>query len=174
MLQIIRNDYICEALAGKIWTSFWQEPLLNMDSSRAIKHQAVVHTVSPYEVIVRIEQSSACASCSAAKFCTAGEHRQHLLPVAQPLGHAFVPGQEVTLYGHNTFGLKAVWWACVLPLILFVVVAVVSYSVWHLPEWVCALAALGTLVLYGGVLWLLRHKMERTFVFTIEAKESKP
>lgn len=141
---------------------------------QVIKHTAIVQTVHSDSVVVRVQQTSACAHCTAAKFCTAAESREHLLEVPVSVGHSYTPGQEVSLLAQSYLGWEAIVWAFVLPLLLFVGGVILLYSVLGLPDWCAALGAAGGLCLYGGLLYLLRKQMSRRFVFELEPSSDVP
>ena len=81
---------------------------------------------------------------------------------------AFKLNERVLLLGKTSIGYKAVLWAFVLPLILLICVIVASTSIWHVSELRAALLALGALVPYYALLYIVRHKMGEKLAFTIK------
>ena len=89
------------------------------------------------------------------------------LQVPAKLG--FEIGEEVDIVLKRTMGLKAVWLAYVLPLILMVAVllALTALGLSELTAGLCAIAAVG---LWYLVLWLMRDKLKNEYTFYIKKK----
>jgi sigma-E factor negative regulatory protein RseC len=75
-------------------------------------------------------------------------------------------GQTVTVAGAESLGLKAVTFAFGLPLLLLLAALVTAVAVAG-SEKVAAIAALGVLVPYYLVLFLLRDRIKKDFQFRI-------
>lgn len=131
-----------------------------------ISHKGIIEKIEGDRVFVRITQQSACSGCHAKSMCTASEQKVKIVEV-QARGEQFSVNEMVEVCARSSVGLKAVWWAFVLPLIGIVVV-VVAGSVGGWRETWCGLAALGWLVLYYYVLYLFRDKLKRKFVFFLK------
>lgn len=131
-----------------------------------IKHEGIVDAVDGQTVIVRITQSSACGGCQARNICRAAESKDKLVEVQTADAGSFVAGQAVTVAGAESLGIKAVAFAFGLPLVLLMsaLVAAISFSG---SETVGAIAALGILVPYYIVLFLLRDRIKKDFQFRI-------
>ena len=80
---------------------------------------------------------------------------------------SYAVGDGVVLVGSLTQGLKATWWAYVLPLLL-VIAAVAGGYVWTGSDGIAAGLALLVLLLYYGVMYVMRSRFERRFAFSIE------
>ena len=78
----------------------------------------------------------------------------------------FHVGQEVLVEGTMKQGLKATWWAYVVPLIL-VVCAILVVVLTGGNDALAALAALGVLVVYYVIMYQFRSRFEDKFGFTI-------
>lgn len=131
-----------------------------------IRHQGVVDSVDGQTVIVRITQSSACGGCQARNICRAAESKDKLVEVHTADAHTFVKGQAVTVAGAESLGMKAVAFAFGLPLLLLVAALVTVIAVTG-SEKMAAIAALGILVPYYVVLFLLRDRIKKDFQFSI-------
>ena len=131
-----------------------------------IRHQGIIDSIDGQDIIVRITQSSACGGCQARNICRAAESKDKLVEVHCADAGSFDVGQTVTVAGAESLGLKAVTFAFGLPLLLLLAVLITSVSVAG-SEKVAALAALGILVPYYLVLFLLRDRMKRDFQFRI-------
>ena len=132
-----------------------------------ISHKGIIEKIEGDRVFVRITQQSACSGCHAKSMCTASEQKEKIVEV-QARGERFSVNEMVEVYARSCVGLKAVWWAFVLPLIGIIVVMVVTGNVGGWRETWCGLAALGWLTLYYYVLYLFRDKFKRKFVFFLK------
>ena len=134
-----------------------------------IKHSGIVETVGDGVVRVRIEQSSACASCRAANHCSASESKEKTIEVCQPAG-SFRVGDQVTVVASEGVGFRAVLLGFGLPFVVLVV------AVWLLMqltgnESLAALGGIACLLPYYGLLYLFRNKLRRSLRFHIEEQK---
>ena len=131
-----------------------------------IRHDGIVDSIDGQTVIVRITQSAACGGCQARNICRAAESKDKLVEVHCADAGSFVAGQAVTVAGAESLGLKAVMWAFGLPLMLLLASLVAAMSITG-NERMAVLAALGILVPYYIVLFLLRGRFKKDFQFRI-------
>ncbi len=132
----------------------------------AISHKGVIERVEGDRAFVRITQQSACSGCHARAVCSASERKDKVIEVPTG-GQPFTPNEEVEICGQSSVGLRAVWWAFVLPLIGLVAVVMAGSASGWTETW-CGVASLAWLVVYVGVLYLLRDKFKREFVFFLK------
>lgn len=137
-----------------------------MDSQ--IRHIGVVDAVNGQIVTVRILQKSACSGCQASGICRASESKEKLVEVNCPDSTRFHIGQEVTVSGTERLAVKAVILAFGMPL-LIMLVALIAVVALTGSEKTAAAAAFLVLVPYYLVLFLLRDRIKKEFVFTIIA-----
>ena len=131
-----------------------------------IRHQGVVDSIDGQNVIVRITQSSACGGCQARNICRAAESKDKLVEVRCADTGSFNVGQVVTVAGAESLGMKAVAFAFGLPLLLLIAALITAIAVTG-SERVGAISALGILVPYYIVLFLLRERIKKDFQFRI-------
>ena len=132
-----------------------------------IRHDGRVESIGNGVVSVRILQSSACSSCSAAHLCKSSETKEKIVDVYTSASASYEVGQQVRIVGEVSQGLVATWWAYVLPLIVMLIVMVVFSQITENDAFV-AIAAIGILFVYYGCLYLLRDRFEKAFAFRIE------
>ncbi len=132
-----------------------------------IIHRGTVESVNGSHVSVRITQLAACSACAARRLCNSSESKEKKIDVATPDAASFSSGEEVVLAGRLSLGLQAVLWAYFVPLVLLVAVLFVAIDVTG-SEPGGALAAVGGLALYYGLLYLNRDRLARKFSFTIK------
>ncbi|WP_418992127.1 SoxR reducing system RseC family protein [Alistipes sp.] len=132
-----------------------------------IEHSGVVERTAGGTVYVKITSRSACGSCKARQACGLAEAQEKIVEVPAAQAGEYAPGDRVTVGVRRRAGGLAVALAYVgaLAVLLAALVAGISLLGWS--EGCSALAALGAVVLYYGVLWLFRRKIEHTIQFTI-------
>ncbi len=132
-----------------------------------IEHKGIVVSVDPAVTKVEIIRSSACGTCHAKELCGFSEESKKTVEVATDGFKPHEPGDEVVLCMKRTMGMKAVWIAYVLPLVILVA-AILLMSLLHAGELATGLAAIGAVALYYLVIFLLRGKLNDDFVFYIK------
>lgn len=131
-----------------------------------IRHEGVIDSIEGQKVIVRIIQSSACGGCQARNLCRAAESKEKLVEVNCSDTSGLETGRVVVVAGSESLGMKAVALGFGLPLLLLVVALIVALRVSG-NEKTAALAAIGILVPYYLVLFLLRNRIGKDFQFRI-------
>ena len=80
----------------------------------------------------------------------------------------YAVGDEVRIVLKATMGIKAVWLAYFLPLLLLLAVSL--GLIWAgVGELVSGLSGIGAVALYYLLLYLLREKLQNEYVFTIQS-----
>ena len=132
-----------------------------------MRHDGVVDEVGDDIVKVRIVQTSACASCKVSSHCSASESKEKIIEIFHPQVEHLAPGDKVVVTAAQSMGFLAVYISFVIPLaIMLVVLALIA---WHGSETTAALVALGVLVPYYFVVYLLRDKLRSRLTFQIDA-----
>ena len=135
--------------------------------STKISHSGIVERINGDCVQVRIVQTSACAACKVAGYCNAAESKEKVIDVRSDRSAAFQPGQQVVVSTSGQVAARALLWGFGMP---FLILVVVLFAVLKLTgsEAAAAFGAIGALVPYYFLLWLLRDKMRQRLAFTIE------
>ena len=131
-----------------------------------IRHRGVVDMIDGQTVVVRITQDAACGGCHAKDICHAAGSREKLVEVSGTDAGNLSVGQTVTVSGSESVGMKAVWIAFGLPLLLMFVVLLTAILLGG-SEKTSALIAIGVLVPYYIVVYLFRERLKRVFQFRI-------
>lgn len=135
-----------------------------------IHHTGRVERISPDTVFVRITQRSACSGCHAQAMCSASEQKDKIIEVPDRSGQ-FAVNEEVVLTGETRLGMEAVVLAFVIPLVIVVTMVAIGFSLgWD--ESLSGLIGLLLLIPYYGLLYLLRNRLKRRFVFTLRKLNS--
>ena len=132
-----------------------------------IKHRGIVEKVEGSHVVVRIVQTSACAACSAKGLCNASESKEKQIDVYE-VNASYRIGEEVVLCGTTSMGMRAVFLAFGIPMLLLLVALFVTIRVTDGDALVSSLVALFAVVPYYLVIYFMKDKLNKTFSFTIE------
>jgi sigma-E factor negative regulatory protein RseC len=132
-----------------------------------IKHRGIVEKVEGSHVVVRIVQTSACSACSAKGLCNASESKEKQIDVYE-VNASYRIGEEVVLCGTTSMGMRAVFLAFGIPMLLLLVALFVTMRVTDGDALVSSLVALFAVVPYYLVIYFMKDKLNKTFSFTIE------
>ena len=135
--------------------------------SNKIKHAGVVDGVEGECVRVRILQSSACSACKVAAHCNASETKEKIIDVMDADASHYQKGDQVMVVADTAVGFRANLYGYLLPLILMVVTLVGVLAATH-SEGLAAVSALGILMPYYVLLFLMRNKLRNRLSFTLE------
>ena len=141
---------------------------LQESMSNEISHAGVIESIAEGCVKVRILQTSACASCKVAAHCNASESKVKVVDVCGVANVSSLSvGQSVVVSTSRDVANRALLLGFGLPFLLLV--AVLMVVLWITGnEGVAALSAIGSLVPYYLVLWLLRDRISRQVRFEIK------
>ena len=132
-----------------------------------IKHRGLVEKIDGSHVVVRIVQTSACSACSAKGLCNASESKEKQIDVYE-VNPAYRIGEEVVLCGSTSMGMKAVFLAFGIPVLLLLAALFVTMRITDGDALLAAAVALLAVVPYFVVIYLMKDKMNKTFSFVIE------
>ena len=132
-----------------------------------IKHRGIVEKIEGSHIVVRIVQTSACSACSAKGLCNASESKEKQIDVYE-VNPAYRIGEEVVLCGTTSMGMKAVFLAFGIPVLLLLAALFVTMRVTDGDALLSAVVALVAVVPYYAILYLMKDKMNKTFSFVIE------
>lgn len=133
-------------------------------TGKVIEHSGTIVFIGVGVLKVEIVSNAACGECAAGSLCSAAEKRRKVVDVFPTPGRDYVLGDTITFVGERSMGVRAVLLAYVIPLLL-VVAGLVCAHVAGLGDGGCALVALATLVPYYAALWLLRGRIDKSFIF---------
>lgn len=133
-----------------------------------IKHLGIVENIQGSYVRVRIQQTSACSSCSVKGYCNASETKEKLIDVYNRNNLDCQVGDQVWIVGATSMGMKAVWLAFGFPFLILLSVLFITMRLTDGNEVFSALVALLMLIPYYLIIYMCRNKLSRTFVFVLE------
>jgi sigma-E factor negative regulatory protein RseC len=138
-----------------------------MSSYSEITHRGRIVSITPEYTTVEIVSESACAACHAKGLCSLGDSKVKQVELPTRGWDNYSVGQEVTVVLRATMGHKAVWLAYVVPLIILVAALLGILSAGG-TELLAGLGAIGAVALYYGVIWLMRERLRKEYVFNIK------
>jgi len=110
----------------------------------------VIHRAESRHWVVRMSPSSACSGCGARSSCTLSSASDRFVDIPRD-GRSFGIGEEVQLSVTPRQGFRAVFWAYVLPLIVFLSVLFGSYALWVSQGLSALLGLVALAVYYAGL-----------------------
>ncbi len=135
--------------------------------SNKITHSGVVERVEGDCVKVRIVQTSACAACKVASHCNAAESKVKIVDVLTSDSSAYRAGEEVVVSASKDVANRALLLGFGLPFLLLVGMLVVMLRLTS-EQGLAALGAIGALIPYYILLWLMRDRIRQQISFRIE------
>jgi len=134
--------------------------------AQLVTHKGVVIAVAANKVTVNIVAASACASCQGKSFCSMSDKKDKTL-VIDIVNQEFTTGEEVQVSMHLSQGLRAVVWAYLIPLCLLMIILLTLLSC-KISEAGSALWSLFAVTAYYFVLYRMRNRLKKKYVFEIE------
>ena len=135
-----------------------------------IEHEGRVIAVDKDYISVEIVNKSACASCHAKGVCGASDEAVKVVEVAQSfatLADDYQVGETVNVVMSSAMGTQAIWIAYVIPLIVLMA-SILVFSLCGAGELWMGLGSLGVVALYYLGVYLLRNRISKIFIFSIE------
>ncbi len=139
-----------------------------LQNTSKIKHEGIISEIYNNCVYVRIVQSSACSDCHAKNMCSISESKEKVIEIPN-LFEEYHVGEEVIVTGNSSLGMKAVLYAFVIPLILIMIVLASTIKLSG-SESISAIFAIASLGVYLIILYLLREKLKKKFIFSLIRK----
>jgi len=136
-------------------------------SKGSVSHKGKVIKMTPQVTTVAILQHSACGECHAAGLCGMADLAEKTVDVPADPYATYNVGDEVEVLLKASMGMKAVWLAYCIPLVILlaIILGLLALGVGEVVTGVAGLAAIG---LYYLGLWLLRDKLQNEYIFTIK------
>ncbi|MDL2208731.1 SoxR reducing system RseC family protein [Parabacteroides sp. OttesenSCG-928-O15] len=135
-----------------------------------IRHNGIIERREGDIFYVRILQQSACAGCHARGMCGASESKEKIIEVTDRTGQ-FQVNDEVAIAGQTSLGLQAVLLAFGIPVVLLILAVAICLQL-GIDETTSGLAGILFLIPYYIILYFMRAKLKRHFVFTLEKPNS--
>ena len=134
-----------------------------------VKHTGKVVSMNPQQTTVQIVSHSACSECHAAGLCGMSEYTEKAIQVPTDPYATYGVGDEVQVVLKASMGMKAVWIAYFLPLVVLLAVALGLIAL-GVQEVVAGLSGIAAVGVYYLIVWLFREKLQNEYVFTIQTR----
>ncbi len=136
-------------------------------AKETITHPGVIHEIDNHMIYVKIMSQSACSACHAKGICSVADVEEKIIELNKPAGKSYNVGDEVVVGLEKSLGSKAVFLGYLIPFLILVSVLIVMLALTD-NELLSALVAIGLLIPYYIILYLLKDKLQRTFEFRIK------
>lgn len=138
-----------------------------------VEQKGIVIKKQEDKLVVKIEQKSTCSSCHARGACTSLDKKDKEIEITTKDVENYNIGDEVIITISTKLGMKAVFIAFVLPLILIVLALFLSIKLFTLSQSLSALISLVVLSAYYFFLYKQNLFLSKQFNFTIKEKITK-
>lgn len=135
-----------------------------------VEQKGIVIKKQEDKVIVKIEQKSTCSSCHARGACTSLDKKDKEIEIKTQDTQNYNIGDEVIITISTKLGMKAVFIAFVLPLILLVIALFLSIKLFSLTQSLSALVSLLVVAVYYFFLYKQNLFLSKEFNFLIKEK----
>lgn len=133
--------------------------------SQLVLHEGVVESISDTKIFVSIISKSACASCHSKGMCSVSEMSEKIIEVPKEDNQKYTPGQKVNVSLTKKNGNFAVLFGYLIPFLLLIITLLVTSAFFN--ELLSGLMAIGILLPYYLILYLLRNRLAGQFEFRI-------
>ena len=135
--------------------------------SSEVSHKGRIVRMTPQTTTVALLQHGACGSCHAAGLCGMAEVAEKAVELPTDPYASYGVGDEVEVVLKASMGMKAVWLAYCIPLLVLLAVILGLFAL-GTGEVVAGVAGLAAVGVYYLLLWLFRDRLRNEYVFTIK------
>lgn len=136
-------------------------------TTKTVRHEGEIISITPQVVTVKIESSSLCAACHAKGACTAADKAEKIIEAVNLYNLKLEVGEHVSVTMKRSLGMRAVVISYVVPLIILLFL-LLTLHVLQLGElWTGLISLVGVGLYYLG-LFLFKKRIASDFVFTID------
>lgn len=131
-----------------------------------IEHEGRVQRVEGRSVFVAIVANSACAGCRARKACGVSESEEKIVEVVTADAAEYAAGEQVVVSVQRQAGLRAVWFAYTVPLIVLIALLAGAKAL-GAGDGAAAGASIGGVAVYYLLLWALKDRIAQKVRFGV-------
>ncbi len=132
-----------------------------------ITHPGIVKEVQRDTMLVKVLSKSACAHCHIKGMCSIADMEEKIIEVKKNKDKQYSTGDEVLVTMEKSLGPKAVILGYLIPFIIVLAALIILITVTG-REGFSALISLGLLVPYYIIIYRLRDRFKKTFMFKVE------
>lgn len=129
-----------------------------------VRHEGIVSKISRDTITISLKGNINCEGCKAQSACGVSESNNKEIEV-DTSSNPLLLNENVEVLLQKSLGLKAVFWAYVLPFIIMMLVLLVTSI--FVEEWLAGVLALVILVPYYLIVLLLKPVFKKTFQVSI-------
>lgn len=129
-----------------------------------ISHDGVISTISERKLTVSLKGNINCEGCKAKAACGVSDTNDKQIEVFET-NHNFKLNEPVQLVLEKGLGLKAVFFAYILPFILLIFTLFITSN--FLKEWIAGLISLAMLIPYYLLLYFTKDSFQKAFKISI-------
>ncbi len=133
-------------------------------SLSSIKHEGVISKVNPNGYVISLKGNFNCEGCKAKSACGVSESNDKEIEIFDS-NELYNLNESVTVSLKKDLGLKAVFWAYILPFILMMFTLVISS--YFFAEWIAGILSLCVLGPYYLMLFIFNNKFKKAFKLSI-------
>lgn len=137
-----------------------------MRQSASVEHQGRVTEKADNIVRVGFVSNTSCSSCNAKGVCSVADVENKFIEV-EDKDEKWQLGESVNIVLEQKQGFKALWFGYVLPMLVLLAAMIITYAITG-KDGLSGLVALGVLVPYYLVLYLIRSYLKNEFTFKIK------
>lgn len=135
-----------------------------------IEQKGIVIKKQEDKITVKIEQKSTCASCHARGACTSLDKKDKEIDIKTKDVENYNIGDELVITISTKLGLKAVFIAFIIPLLLLVIALFLSIKIFSLAQSLSAFISLIVVAIYYFLLYKQNLFLSKQFNFSIKEK----
>ena len=132
-----------------------------------LKHEGSGESIDGTNLSDKILQTTDCVSCSVKGHCSSAESKEKIIDITDASASSYEVGQSVMVVGQMSMGMKAVFWAFVLPFLIILTSLFVCMAIFN-DELYAGCISLSLLLHYYFFLWLNKARFKQKFSFTIK------
>lgn len=138
-----------------------------MASDKHIEHEGIVRKIAGSQMTVEILSKAACSGCAARSLCSSSEQKTKEIETEIGKNEHYEVGESVTVVGTESMGITAVVLCYAVPVVLMVITMAILTSAGK-SDIIVGLSALGILVPYYAVIYMLKDRFKKKFRFIIK------
>lgn len=135
-----------------------------------VKHEGIVSKISNNSITIALKGNLHCESCNAKSACGVLDADSTEIEINAPV-QSLELNENVEVFLEKGLGLKAVFWAYVFPFILLFAALLIASAVYQ--EWIAGLLAIGILIPYYLLLYVLKNSFKSAFKVSVSKLTSK-
>lgn len=137
---------------------------LHTINNKSILHDGVVTKITDDIITISLNGNINCEGCKAKMACGASESTDKEIEVFNDFSNLQL-NENVAVALNKSLGLRAVFFAYVLPFIIMLSVLLISST--FVKEWLAGILSILVLFPYYSILYLMKNSFKETFKFSI-------